>query len=313
MPQRIRVVDSHTEGEPTRIVLAGGPDLGSGPLAERVTRFRAQHDRFRRAVVDEPRGSGVLVGGLLVPPVDAASTAGVIFFDDAAFLGMCGHGTIGLLVTLAHLGRAGLGVHGIETPVGTVHATLRDRSTVSVQNVPSYRSRKGVSVEVPGEGNVTGDVAWGGNWFFLVPRAPVGLLPENAGRLTAHAESVREALRRAGVKGDDGTPLDHVALAGPPADARNSARHFVLCPGKAYDRSPCGTGTSATMAARFADGLLREGEVWRQEGILGTVFEGSVEAEGNAVRPTITGRAHIIAEGELVVDEQDPFAWGIAR
>jgi 4-hydroxyproline epimerase len=311
MVARIRVVDSHTEGEPTRIVISGGPDLGTGSVAERVARFRERHDRFRQAIVGEPRGSGVLVGGLLVPPVDRSAVTGVIFFDDATYLGMCGHGTIGLLVTLAHLGRIRPGRQTVETPAGTVAAVLGDHGLVSVRNVLSYRSRKDVAVPLAEGGEVVGDVAWGGNWFFLVKRSPIELTRANVERLTAYARSIRSALALAGVQGDEGAGIEHVALSGPPADPRNSARQFVLCPGAAYDRSPCGTGTSATMAARYADGLLQEREVWRQEGILGTVFEGTVVPEGRGVRPTISGTAHVTGEADLLVDEDDPFAWGI--
>lgn len=309
--ERVRVVDSHTEGEPTRIVLSGGPDLGTGPLRERVERFRAEHDRFRRAVVEEPRGSSFLVGGLLVPPEDPTSTAAVIFFDDATYLGMCGHGTIGLVATLAHLGRIRSGPHRVETPVGVVRTVLHDSGRVSVENVVSYRTRRQVSVQVPDAGTVSGDVAWGGNWFFLASETTVELRRQNVERLTARALAVRSALGRTGITGEGGAAIEHVALSGPPQDPGNSARHFVLCPGTAYDRSPCGTGTSATMAARFADGTLGEGELWRQEGILGTVFEGTVRRDGRGVRPTISGTAYITSEAELVIDDRDPFGRGI--
>jgi 4-hydroxyproline epimerase len=309
--ERVRVVDSHTEGEPTRIVLAGGPDLGSGPLRDRVERFRTQHDGFRRAVVEEPRGSNFLVGGLLVPPEDPASTAAVIFFDEATYLGMCGHGTIGLVATLAHVGSIRPGPHRVETPVGVVRTVLHESGRVSVENVVSYRSQHRVSVDVPTIGTVEGDVAWGGNWFFLAAQPSLELRREHVARLTTRALAIRAALGRSGIVGEGEVPIEHVALSGPPADPRNSARHFVLCPGSSYDRSPCGTGTSATMAARFADGTLAEGDVWRQEGILGTVFEGSVRREGRGIRPTISGTAFVTSEADLVIDELDPFGRGI--
>ncbi len=309
--QRIQVIDSHTGGEPTRVVLAGGPDLGRGPLAERRTRFREQHDWFRSAVVNEPRGSDVLVGALLAEPADPACMAGVIFFNNVGYLNMCGHGTIGVAVTLAHLGRVGPGTHRLETPVGVVAFEYHGANRVTLENVPSYRSAANVTVEVPGFGPVTGDVAWGGNWFFLVGDHGQELELANVGRLTDFTSRVRQALVRQGVTGDGGAELDHVELFGPPRDPSAHGRNFVLCPGGAYDRSPCGTGTSAKLACLYADGKLREGQVWRQESILGSVFEGSVRVDGGRVVPRITGSAYVCAEATLLLDPNDPFRDGI--
>lgn len=302
----IRVVDSHTEGEPTRVIIEGGPDLGSGPLADRRARFQRDFDRFRSAVVNEPRGSDVYVGALLVPPVDKAAAAAVIFFNNVGYLGMCGHGTIGVVTTLAHMKRIKAGTHRIETPVGTVTTELHDDGSVSVRNVPSYRLAKGVSVD-----GVTGDIAWGGNWFFLVNASHDDLELANVDRLTDLTWSIRRALEREGITGKDGAVIDHVELFGPPRRRDADSRNFVLCPGKAYDRSPCGTGTSAKLACLFEDGKLREGQVWRQESIVGSLFEGHVDVIDGVVRPTIRGRAYVNAESTLIVDDDDPFAWGI--
>ena len=310
---RISVIDSHTGGEPTRVVLAGGPDLGGGPVAARARIFRERFDSFRSRVVNEPRGSDVLVGALLCAPHDPACTAGVIFFNNVGLIGMCGHGTIGLVATLAHLGRVGPGGHRIETPVGDVTATLHPDGRVTVRNVPSYRHRAGVTVAVPGYGPVTGDVAWGGNWFFLVAGHGEALHVGNVERLTDLAWRVRQALEAAGVTGADGGAIDHVEFTGPPADPANHGRNFVLCPGKAYDRSPCGTGTSAKLACLVADGKLKPGAVWRQEGILGSVFEATAEptADPGVIVPSVTGRAFITAEATLLADPADPFRDGI--
>ena len=310
--RRVRVVDSHTEGEPTRVVVAGGPELGSGTLAERRDRFREAHDAFRRSLVREPRGSEVIVGALLCEPADARNTAGTIFFNNAGYLGMCGHGTIGLVATLRYLGRIGPGRHRIETPVGTVDAELEPSGRVWVRNVESYRHRAGVSVEVPGQGKVTGDVSYGGNWFFLTDAAPAPLELAHERELTEFSLAVRGALSAAGVTGSGGAAIDHVELSGPPVDPRNHSRNFVLCPGGMYDRSPCGTGTSAKLACLVADGRLRPGEVWRQEGILGTVFEAVALVDGASLRPSISGRAHVVADSELLFDADDPFREGIA-
>ncbi len=310
--KRIQVIDSHTGGEPTRVVVDGGPELGDGSLAERLARFRAEHDRFRSAVVNEPRGSEVLVGALLCAPTDPTAVAGVVFFNNVGYLGMCGHGTIGVVATLAHLGRIHAGSHRIETPVGVVTAELHDDGRVTVGNVPSYRWAAGVSVDVPTHGFVTGDVAWGGNWFFLTPSPGLPLVAANVEALTDFAWHVRRALAAAGITGAYGAEIDHVELVAPSPVAGVDARNFVLCPGKAYDRSPCGTGTSAKLACLYADGKLRPGDVWRQQSITGSVFEGSfsVDAEGR-VLPRITGTAHVTAESTLILGERDPLRWGI--
>jgi 4-hydroxyproline epimerase len=308
---RIEVIDTHTGGEPTRVVVRGGPDLGGGPLAGRRERFRQQFDHFRSAIVNEPRGSDVMVGALLVEPADPGCVAGVIFFNNVGYLGMCGHGTIGVAVALGHLGRVGAGRHRLETPVGAVTIEYDGGSAVAVENVPAYRHRKDVAGEVPGHGVVTGDVAWGGNWFFLVREHNEVLTLANVERLTDLAWSVREALARQGVTGAGGAEIDHVELFGPPTREGADSKNFVLCPGKAYDRSPCGTGTSAKLACLHTDSKLRPGEVWRQEGIVGSVFEGSVRVEGDVVIPRIAGTAHVTAEATLLVDPADPFRWGI--
>jgi 4-hydroxyproline epimerase len=307
--KRVQIVDSHTGGEPTRVVVAGGPDLGDGPLATRLQRFRAEQDRFRAAVVNEPRGSDVLVGALLCEPVDPTCAAGVIFFNNVGCLGMCGHGTIGLMVTLAHLGRIGPGTHRLETPVGMVTARLHPDGSVSVDNVPSHRRAKAARIRVPGIGTVEGDVAWAGNWFYLVAEHSEALELANVERLTDVSWRLRQAANAQGFP-----EIDHVELFGPPRVAGASSRSFVLCPGKAYDRSPCGTGTSAKLACLAADGKLAEGQEWVQESIIGSTFRASFRWQDRAsgqIIPTITGSAFINAEATLLLDERDPFCWGI--
>lgn len=311
--QRVQVVDSHTAGEPTRVVVAGGPELGDGTMAERLERFRREHDAFRSAVVNEPRGSDVLVGALLQRPVDPAAAAGVLFFNNVGMLGMCGHGTIGLVRTLQYLGRLGPGRHRIETPVGPVEAELMGDGRVSVRNVPAYRHLQAVRVEVPGHGAVTGDVAWGGNWFFLTDDHGQPVEPARIGALADYARALRAALAGAGVTGADGAEIDHIELftAASAPDLADS-RSFVLCPGGAYDRSPCGTGTSAKLACLHADGRLRPGAIWRQESVIGSRFEARYELDGDGrVIPTITGEAFVTAEAALLFDARDPFREGI--
>jgi 4-hydroxyproline epimerase len=307
----IRVIDSHTGGEPTRVIVAGGPELGPGPLSQRVGEFRAHHDLVRSAVVNEPRGSDPLVGGLLCEPSDSTCAAGVIFFNNVGYLGMCGHGTIGLVVTLAHMGRIGPGMHRIETPVGIVSARLHESGAVTVRNVPSYRHVSGATVEVEGYGRMTGDVAWGGNWFFLLNDHGQELALTNLERLMDVTWKIRQGLERQGTTGRDGQEIDHVELFGPPSLSGAHSKNFVLCPGRAYDRSPCGTGTSAKLACLYDDGKIQAGDVWRQESVIGSVFEGSVEVVDGVIYPSITGTAFVNAEATLIFDERDPFAMGI--
>jgi 4-hydroxyproline epimerase len=310
---RIHVVDSHTGGEPTRTAIDGGPDLGPGTAADRLLVFREEHDRFRSAVVNEPRGSDVMVGALLTAPSDSTCSAGVIFFNNVGYLGMCGHGTIGLVATLAYLGRIQPGEHRIETPVGVVTARLHEDGRVSVRNVPAYRHAGDVCIQAPGHGSVNGDIAWGGNWFFLVHDHPFELDLAHVEVLTDFTWQIRHALAREGITGADGAEIDHVELYGPARQPGADSRNFVLCPGKAYDRSPCGTGTSAKLACLYADGKLREGQVWRQESIVGSLFEGTIEVVEGQVIPTITGTAHVNSEATLILDPADPFCWGIRR
>ena len=311
--QRIRFIDSHTGGEPTRLIVSGGPPLGSGPLAERFKLFREKYDHYRSATVNEPRGSDAVVGALLCDPVDRACAAGVIFFNNVGYLGMCGHGTIGLVATLAYMGKIKPGDYRIETPVGEVAATLHSGGQVSVRNVPSYRTRKDVAVDVPGIGRLKGDVAWGGNWFFLITEHPMKLELDQLEPLTEYTWAIRQALTAQGITGDNGAEIDHIELYGRSALPEVHSKNFVLCPGKAYDRSPCGTGTSAKLACLYADGKLKPGQVWRQESIVGSVFEGSVEERDGMVIPTIKGSAFVDAEGDLILDARDPFRFGIRR
>lgn len=307
----VRVIDSHTGGEPTRLVVEGGPDLGSGPLAERLECFRLRYDWFRSAVVNEPRGSDVMVGALLCEPVNRECAAAVIFFNNVGYLGMCGHGTIGLVATLSYMKRIHPGHHRIETPVGIVTAILHENGEVTVNNVPSHRSAADVVVDVPGYGGVHGDIAWGGNWFFLVREHPMDISLKNVDQLTSFTWAIRQALNARGITGEGGKEIDHVELYSPSATQGVNSRNFVLCPGKAYDRSPCGTGTSAKLACLYADGKIREGQTWRQESIVGSVFEGSVRVEGGKIYPSIKGSAFVNSEATLVLDPRDPLCMGI--
>jgi len=336
---RLDVIDSHTEGEPTRCIIAGFPELPASPggtVAESVESFRKHFDHLRRATIGEPRGADSLVGALLLPPRRADCIAGVIFFNNVGFLHACGHGTMGVAATLAHLGRIGVGTHQLETPVGVVRFAREPDGTVAIENVPARRARRDVEVDVPGYGAVRGDVAWGGNWFFLVSdefTRPCGIELELAhiDALTRFSRALRKSLVAAGVTGDlwadhasdrrgvggavvpanPGDEIDHIEIFGAPRRADCDSRNFVLCPGGAYDRSPCGTGTSAKMACLFEDGRLAEGQLWRQESVIGSRFVGSVRRTDQGLIPTLRGRAHVTAETTLLFGPDDPFRFGV--
>ncbi len=313
--KRIPFLDSHTGGEPTRLIAEGFPPLGRGTVAEQLSRLKTDFDTFRTQVLCEPRGNDVLVGALLVPPADPTCQLGVIYFNNVGYLGMCGHGTIGLMASLAYQGKITPGTYRIETPVGVVEATLHPAETessypnrVSVRNVPAYRLLEHLAVEVDGR-TVHGDVAWGGNWFFLCHDHGLEVSLKNLEQLTDLAWRIREAYTQMGITAPDGHEIDHVELFAPTPQA--DSQSFVLCPGKAYDRSPCGTGTSAKLACLTADGKLAEGQVWRQQSVVGSIFEGQVQRQGQSIIPTITGEAWVMAEGSLLIDERDPFMDGI--
>jgi 4-hydroxyproline epimerase len=309
--KKINVIDTHTGGEPTRVVFAGGPELGSGNLAERRLAFQRSLDTWRSAVVNEPRGSDVMVGALLCEPTDSRFAAGVIFFNNVGVLNMCGHGTIGVAVALGHLGRIGPGTHLLETPVGVVTFEYDGENRVTLENVPSCRQAKNIAVTLPDHRRVTGDVAWGGNWFFLIEEHGQNLDRANIDVLTDLTWKIRQALPQQGITGAGGAEIDHIELFGPPRDLNNHGRNFVLCPGKAYDRSPCGTGTSAKIACLAADGKLKPGEIWRQESIIGSIFEATYRLRDGHCIPRITGTAYVCAEATLQLDPRDPFQMGI--
>jgi len=313
----VDVVDTHTAGEPTRVVVGGWPQPHGATLAERRNALLREQDALRRAVVSEPRGHAAVVGALLTPAVEPGSQVGVIFFDNAGGLGMCGHGLIGVVRALEFLGRLAPGSTQVDTPVGTVAAELHDDGTVTISNRPARVQALDVSLDVPGLGRVTGDVAWGGNWFFLALLEALGLGDDvlelrHAALLTDATARVRHALAAAGVTGTDGAEIDHVEVFGRPRRTDADSRNFVLCPGLTYDRSPCGTGTSAKIAVLRARGALAVGQAWRQESITGSLFTAWLEPRGEVLVPRVRGGAFVTARATLLFDPRDPFRAGLA-
>lgn len=309
----LEYIDSHTGGEPTRVVIAGGPDLGSGPLSERVEIFRHHHDWLRTALVTEPRGSEVMVGALLVPPSKPEAIAGVIFFNNVGYLGMCGHGTIGVVATLDFLGKISVGTYLLEAPAGDVQIELWEDGRASFRNVPSYRYQAGVTLKTQSFGDLVGDIAYGGNWFFITADHGESIELANLPRLTALSQEIKQALSAEGITGSEGRLIDHIQLVNDgPFDGNDfDSQNFILCPGGEYDRSPCGTGTSARLACLAAEGRLAPEQTWRQGSLIGSVFEGSYEAEGNRIIPTITGNAYVTARSQLITSPGDPYTYGI--
>jgi 4-hydroxyproline epimerase len=311
-PDTIEVVDSHTEGEPTRVVIGGWPPLAAPTMEGRREEVAGRFEGLWRGTVLEPRGHDALVGALLTPPVSRGAVAGVVFFDNVGPLWMCGHGTIGVVRTLEHLGRLRPGPVRLDTPVGPVGAELAVDGTVTIENVPARCLARDRTVEVPGLGPVVGDVAYGGNWFFLVRDEIERVDPGNHEKLRAATLAIQRALAERGVTGDGGEAVDHVILYGPPSRPDADSRNYVLCPGGAYDRSPCGTGTSAKMASLHARGQLPVGKRFRQESITGSLFTGWLEERDGRVLPRIAGRAFITGRATLYFDPRDPFRRGLA-
>lgn len=314
--KRVPFLDSHTGGEPTRLIESLPFAVGTGTVAEKLLRLKNEHDDFRSLALNEPRGSDVYVGACLVSPSDPTCDLGVIFFNNVGYLGMCGHGTIGVVASLAYRGKLTGGLIRIETPVGVVEATLHESdggeypNRVSVQNVPAWRHLANIPIEIDGR-TIHGDVAWGGNWFFLCHDHGLAVNMDNLDALTDFSWRVREQLSIRKITGENDVEIDHVELFVPSPEA--DSRSFVLCPGKAYDRSPCGTGTSAKLACLYADGKLAEGQLWRQQSVVGSIFEGRVQVRDGRVIPTITGQAWVMGEGYLLVDDRDPFGNGIGK
>ena len=310
-PEKIHVIDSHTEGEATRVVLDGWPQPQGNTMLARREFMRAHQDLLRQGLILEPRGFPAMVGALLTPPVTRGAEAGVVFFNNAGYLGMCGHGLMGVVRTLNYLGRLNDGSVTIDTPAGVVSAQLTAAGEIEIENVASYCYKVGASVSVPGHGTVTGDISYGGNWFFIAEIDSEELELHRSSKLLALTQSIGDALKANGITGADGAEIDHVELSGPPARMDADSRNFVLCPGGEYDRSPCGTGTSAKLASLHARGALLVGEEYRQESITGSLFSARLTERDGKLVPRLKGRAFITSDSVLHFQAGDPFKRGL--
>jgi 4-hydroxyproline epimerase len=314
-PRHVRVIDSHTIGEPTRLVLDDaflhGLDLGTGSVRSRRDVFRSRYDHLRRALVADPRGVEAMVGVILVPPSDPTCDFGALYCNRVGYLDMCGHATIGLAVSLGHIGRIKPGAFRLETPAGIVGVEWHGGSEASIQSVSPRRIHRMLSIACRDGTTVNGDVATSGLWFFICRDHGIPVVPDAIPRLLEKAWMIRRSLEAAGITGDAGEPIDHIVLMGQALDPANSARNFVLCPDGAFDRSPCGTATSALVGCLYEDGHLDEGAAWRQESILGGLYESSIRRQGGVLIPTVRGRAWITAEATLHFAEDDPYRTGL--
>lgn len=329
--QVIQAVDSHTAAEPTRVITGGLPMIRGATMADKRDELKRLHDPIRRSLVLEPRGHDAIILAYLLPPTHDDADLGVVFANDAGYLGMCGHGAIGLATTAVAMGLVAavepVTEITLDTPVGLIKCRVaveggRPKS-VTITNVPSFLYRQRVVVDVHGFGKVAADIAYGGNWFAFVEADQLGLMVEKAHLpvLMQAAIAIREALVRDGVRGvhpDSGEEevIDHVKLFVPLDGEHHGARALTLCPGTAYDRSPCGTGTSAKLAVLHAKGELKTGEQFDSESVLGTRFAARVVAETTvgefpAIVPEITGSAWITSFATFVIDPDDPCRHGI--
>jgi 4-hydroxyproline epimerase len=317
LPPRLRVIDSHTIGEPTRVVidesLVAGLDLGLGSVRERRDRFRDRYDHVRSALVGDPRGTNAMVGVILVPPADPSCRFGAFYVNRVGYLDMCGHATIGLAVTLGSQGIIEPGSFRLETPAGVVGVMWHGGGAASFECVPPRRIAKGLALACDDGSRVTGDVATSGLWFFICRDHGLAVEPAAIPALTERAWSIRRALEARGITGDGGEVIDHVVLLGPPREPGNDGRAFVLCPDGAFDRSPCGTGTSALVGCLLDDGILAEGRTWRQESVLGGVYEARIRREQGVAVPTVRGRAWLTAETTLHFAADDPYRIGLGH
>lgn len=309
----LSVIDSHTGGEPTRTIIGGAPTLSTTTIAEQIQELKQEHDWIRTALTHEPRGYEAMVGAILLRPHNPEAVARVVYFNNVGYLGMCGHGTIGLASTLSYLGKISPGEHLLETIAGDVVFTLHEDNRVSFVNVPSYRYQTNVPITTKNFGTVTGDIAFAGNWFYLCADHGLDISLGNLTELDRCCREIRHIIDTQGIGGENGGIIDHVELIALPSREDAHAKNYVDCPGGEYDRSPCGTGTSAKIACLAAAGKLEPNQIWRQESVTGSLFEGSYQWQGDKVIPRIMGEAFVTAETKVIIDPTDPLTFGFSQ
>jgi 4-hydroxyproline epimerase len=321
-------IDGHTCGNPVRLVAGGGPLLHGASMMERRAHFLAEYDWIRTGLMFEPRGHDVMSGSILYPPTRDDCDIAILFIETSGCLPMCGHGTIGTVTMAIENGLVKPrtpGVLRLDTPAGLVIAEYRQEGEyveeVRITNVPSFLYAEGLRVECPDLGEITVDVAYGGNFYAIVePQANYRDMADySAGQLIAWSPVVRQRLNEKYSFEHPENPginrLSHILWTGKPVHPEADARNAVFYGDKAIDRSPCGTGTSARMAQLHAKGRLKEGESFVHESIIGSLFKGRVEKETSvankpAIIPSIGGWARQTGLNTIFIDDRDPFAHG---
>lgn len=329
MKKRFFCIDAHTCGNPVRLVAGGGPILNGKNMGEKRLHFLKEFDWIRKGLMFEPRGHDMMSGSILYEPSDPNNDIGVLFIETSGCLPMCGHGTIGTVTIALEEGLIIPKIKGqlnIETPAGLVAITYKEENgkvkSVKLVNVPSFLYKENLTVECPDLGELTVDVAYGGNFYAIVdPQKNFsGIQNYTAGQLISWSPIIRKRLNQIHQfihpLDEKITGLSHLLWTGDPLDPSSTARNAVFYGDKAIDRSPCGTGTSARMAQWAAKGKLKVGDQFIHESIIGSKFTGTIEktttcGEFNAIVPGIEGWARITGYNQILIDdEDDPYAFG---
>ncbi|MCB0526438.1 MAG: 4-hydroxyproline epimerase [Saprospiraceae bacterium] len=321
-------VDAHTCGNPVRLVAGGGPHLEGNNMSEKRQHFLQEFDWIRKGLMFEPRGHDMMSGSILYPPHDPANDSAVLFIETSGCLPMCGHGTIGTVTIAIEQGLINPKVPGqlrLETPAGLVevlyHQEGKKVKWVRLTNVPAFLAAENIEVKCSDLGHLKVDVAYGGNFYAIIDPQPnfSGLQNYRAEQLITWSRSIRQLLNETHefihpenptIKG-----LSHILWTGEPLDSNSTARNAVFYGDKAIDRSPCGTGTSARMAQWYAKGLLKPGDQFIHESIIGSKFIGRIEEETSvagqpAIRPSIEGWAIVTGFNTILFDDEDPYVEG---
>lgn len=321
-------IDAHTCGNPVRVVKSGGPKLNGASMSEKRQHFLKEYDWIRKGLMFEPRGHDMMSGSILYPPNDPANDSGVLFIETSGCLPMCGHGTIGTVTIAIEQGLITPKVPGrlrLETPAGLVLVTYQQSGNkvewVKLTNVKSYLAAANLTIDCPELGELTFDVAYGGNFYAIVDEQPhfSGIQHYTAGDLIRWSQIIRNKINDKYTfvhpENDTIRGLSHMLWTGAPIDPKATARNAVFYGDKAIDRSPCGTGTSARMAQWHAKGLLKPGDAFVHESYIGSQFIGRIEEETTigdspAIVPSIQGWARVTGFNTILIDEEDPYAYG---
>ncbi|MEP0265051.1 4-hydroxyproline epimerase [Dokdonia sp.] len=332
MKHKFTCIDAHTCGNPVRLVAHGGPELIGKTMSEKRQHFLKEYDWIRKGLMFEPRGHDMMSGSILYPPHDSENDVAVLFIETSGCLPMCGHGTIGTITIALEQGLIKpktTGKINMEAPAGLVKIDYQQTGNkvdwVKLTNVPSYLAAENLTIDCPELGEITFDVAYGGNYYAIVdPQKNFsGVHDFTASQIIQYSQVVRERINAKYpdqfIHPENNTIRDvtHMLWTGNPIDPKSSGRNAVFYGDKAIDRSPCGTGTSARLAQLYAKGRLQIGEAFIHESFIGSTFVGRVEKEvmigsHKAIIPSIQGWARIYGHNTITIDEDDPYAFGFS-